>query len=168
MLDAVLALPYVHFWLPLIAAIAIGTPVYLFALRGSRALTAGPPEAAPPNGASPNEADPFAIGSTSEQRKAFRRMGNPIEILYSLRECADTPRRGYVIDRSVGGLRLMLTHTVPAGMILTVRPADASPMVPWVDLEARSCAASATQPGGYDIGCAFVKSPPYSILLLFG
>lgn len=166
MLEAFLSLPYVHVWLPLIAAVLIGTPVYLLTLRASRPGAMGLSTAPPVEQSSGD--DPFALGSTGEQRKAFRRLGNPIEVHYTADAFADAPRSGYVIDRSVGGLRLMVTHEVPPGTVLSVRPANVSPMVPWVELEARSCANSATQPGAYDVGCAFVKTPPYSILLLFG
>jgi hypothetical protein len=37
-----------------------------------------------------------------------------------------------------------------------------------VDLEVRSCKASQELPGQFEVGCQYVKSPPYSIQLLFG
>ena len=44
----------------------------------------------------------------------------------------------------------------------------AEEMVPWVEIEVRSCRASKEFPGQFEAGCQYVKSPPYSIQLLFG
>ena len=44
-------------------------------------------------------------------------------------------------------------------------PAHAPPMTPWTEVEVRSCRQ---KKDGYEVGCQFVKTPPWSILLLFG
>jgi hypothetical protein len=165
MIETLVSLPYVHYWLPALAAVVLGLPLYLLAMRTGRLVPV--PEAAPEP--LPVQSDPFATGSTSEQRTAFRRTGNPIEILFTRGQTpAANPERGFVLDRSVGGLRLMITCEVAAGSVLSVRPQNVSPMVPWVQVEVRSCVRSSTQSGEYDVGCRFVKSPPYPVLLLFG
>ena len=38
-------------------------------------------------------------------------------------------------------------------------------MTPWVDVEVRMCRALKD---GYELGCQFVKTPNWSILLMFG
>jgi len=164
MLDSLIHLPYVHYWLPAAVAVVFGVPVYWFALRPSGHLAPAP---AGPTGP-PEDRDPFTAGSTTEQRKAFRRKGNPVEILFTPEEAGANPDRGYVLDRSIGGLRLMVTRAVPPGTTLSVRPANVSPMIPWIQIEIRNCTPSTTQAGEYDIGCRFVKAPPYPVLLLFG
>jgi hypothetical protein len=164
MYESLLNLPHVHLWLPAVAAAALGVPVYLYALRANRRLAPASPS---PDG--PAEAvDPFTVGSTTEQRKAFRRKGNPIEIFFTPKEEPSSNARGYVLDRSISGLKLMIPKAVATGAILSVRPTNVSPMVPWVEVEVRNCVPSTTQPGEFDVGCRFVKAPPYPVLLLFG
>ena len=79
-----------------------------------------------------------------------------------------TPEVGSVIDRSMGGMRLALFGEVESGTVLSIRPVNADEMVPWVDIEIRSCKTSTEMPGLFEVGCQYVKSPPYSIQLLFG
>jgi hypothetical protein len=161
MFHSLFNLPYSHYWLPLLlAAAVVGVPVY-FVARTRRAVVLPEVVVEPPK-------DPFTEGSTGEQRTAFRRGGNPVEVL--LTEDGDTEniRRGYVLDRSIGGLRLMVPYKLAPGSAFVVRPANASPMIPWVKVEVRSCVESKIQGGDFDVGCRFVKAPPYPILLLFG
>jgi hypothetical protein len=164
MFHALLELPYVHYWLPGLVAVVIGLPVYWFARRSPRLVEE---TTVSPSGPAVEE-DPFTKGSTSEQRKAHRRKGNPIEVMITPKDEPSFTARGYVLDRSISGLRLMLAHEVAPGSVLSVRPANVSPMIPWVEIEVRNCAPSTTQPGEFDIGCKFVKAPPYPVLLLFG
>jgi hypothetical protein len=63
---------------------------------------------------------------------------------------------------------LALYHEVEVGAVLSIRPVHAENMVPWVDVEVRSCKVSLEIPGSFEVGCQYVKSPPYSIQLLFG
>ena len=65
-------------------------------------------------------------------------------------------------------MRLALFYPVTDGTILSIRPVNADEIVPWIDLEVRSCRASDEMPGHFEIGCQYVKSPPYSLQLLFG
>ena len=51
---------------------------------------------------------------------------------------------------------------MPVGLVLAVRPAKASEMVPWIDVEVRSC-RRARDGKGYVIGCKYVKSPPWAL-----
>jgi hypothetical protein len=165
MLESLVQLPYVHYWLPALAAVGLGLPVYWFAMRTSGPAPAEDTDQQP---VVPTGSDPFASGSSSEQRKAFRRRGNPIEILVTPEKESARPERGYVLDRSVGGLRLMIPRDVPPGTILTVRPAQVTAMIPWIEVEVRNCTPSHTQPGEFDVGVQFIKAPPYPVLLLFG
>jgi hypothetical protein len=113
---------------------------------------------------SPNS-DPFVQGSACEQRRALRRVGNPVKVfLASAGE--DTPKASaWVLDRSVGGLCLSSEQEHPVGTTIRVLPASAPDIAYWVDVEVRSCRSVK---GGFELGCQFVKTPPWSILLLFG
>ena len=162
MFDTLFSLPYSHYWVPMVGAAAVvGVPVYFVALRSRRPAVVVPDAVAP-------VVDPFTEGSTAEQRAAYRRKGNPIEILLTEDGDAEHTRRGYVLDRSIGGLRLMVPHKIAPGTAFSVRPVNVSPMIPWVQVEVRSCVSSSIQEGDFDVGCRFVKAPPYPILLLFG
>jgi hypothetical protein len=104
----------------------------------------------------------------TNQRAASRRVGNPIEVYVAAPEGKKNPSTGSVLDRSLGGLRLAVYQETPVGLVLSVRPVEAESMVPWVDIQVRSCKVSQEMPGLYEVGCEYVKSPPYSIQLLFG
>ena len=110
--------------------------------------------------------DPFVQGSTTEQRQAHRRsQGCPVEVLLAgdaIPEAA--PWRGWVVDRSVGGLRLAVPGLLAEGAVVAVRPAAAAD-APWTEVEVRSCQAVKD---GWEVGCRFLKTPPYAVLLLFG
>jgi hypothetical protein len=103
-----------------------------------------------------------------EQRAITRRHGNPVEVYVAPPEDKKNPGIGSLLDRSMGGMRLALFHEVDIGTILAVHPIRADEMVPWVELEVRSCKPSTEMPGQFEVGCQYVKSPPYSIQLLFG
>ena len=109
--------------------------------------------------------DPFVQGSALEQRRALRRAGNPVKVFLAP-PGEDSPQgSAWVLDRSVGGLCLTSDHEYDVGAALRVLPANAPDMAYWIDVEIRSCRAVK---GGFEIGCQFVKTPPWSILLLFG
>jgi len=108
--------------------------------------------------------DPFVQGSPSEQRKAFRRTGNLVEIIYMF-PGDRAVRPGVVLDRSVGGMRFALDTEVTPGARVLVKPASATEMIPWTELEVRTCSAVGDS---WEAGCQFIKVPPWSVLLMFG
>ena len=109
--------------------------------------------------------DPFIYGSAEEKRVALRRQGSPVVVLISDAAGRAPPRRGTVLDRSVGGLGLELEDPVEVGSIISVRPERSNTLIPWVQVEVRSCRRADF---GWQLGCQFVKSPPSSVLWLFG
>ncbi len=109
--------------------------------------------------------DPFDHGSATERRGTVRRTGNPIEVLVSDAEAALEPVRGWVIDRSMGGLCVLVQEEVAAGTVLSIKPRKGPPGTPWVQVEVRSCKQDQA---GYEIGCQFVRTPPWAVMLLFG
>jgi hypothetical protein len=109
--------------------------------------------------------DPFVEGSASEQRMAHRRTGNPVEVWVRLPPDELSQQHGYVLDRSVGGLCLLLENSFPNDTVLHVRPANAPPITPWVAVTVRS---SRQTREGWQLGCQFIRTPPWAILLMFG
>lgn len=109
--------------------------------------------------------DPFAKGSATERRVAVRRKGIPVEVILSDAEAVREIGRASVIDRSMGGLCLLLNDTVELGTIFSVKPANAPPATPWVQVEVRSCKKDRS---GFEVGCQYVRTPAWAVMLLFG
>lgn len=118
-----------------------------------------------PKVAAPAEPDPFVEGSKSERRLAVRRQGSLVAVLVADADGKGTPAEGLVADRSVGGLCLQLPAAVAPGTLLSVRPRSAPPIVPWTQVEVRSCRQEGA---AWEAGCQFVRTPPWSILIQFG
>ena len=131
---------------------------------GRRMLTGRPAVALPPETQTPTH-DPFESGSSSEKRVAARRKGASLEVLIADEQQRQPPHEGWVVDRSLGGLCLASTRQLEPGTFLRVRPKNAEMVVPWVEVEVRSCKL---EEGVWQLGCQFRKTPPYSVLLLFG
>jgi hypothetical protein len=111
------------------------------------------------------ESDPFICGSKNEMRQAFRRTGNPIPVHVIDQDKQTAPMNGYVVNRSVGGLGLQMEFPIDVQTVLSVRPANAPHIAPWVEVVVKNCRKG---PRGYDIGCQFVKVPPWPVLMMFG
>jgi PilZ domain len=109
--------------------------------------------------------DPFVHGSGSEQRKAFRRVGNPIEVSVVNVTSQGPQLKGYVVNRSVGGLGLQMENSFDVLTELRIRPINAPPIAPWVEVVVRNVHKADR---GFEIGCQFVKIPPWPVLMLFG
>jgi hypothetical protein len=155
----ILSLPHIYIWLPILVFVAIAGLGFWLSRPGAvateplsepvQSLTATPAKA-------------------PDQRGAHRRPGNTIEVHVASPEDKEAPSLANVLDRSTGGVRLALFAELAVGTVLSIRPVRADDMVPWVDVEIRSCKPSKEVPGAFEVGCQYVKSPPYSIQLLFG
>jgi hypothetical protein len=109
--------------------------------------------------------DPFVGGVFGEKRAALRRQGNPIPVLISDATVTADPYYGWVIDRSMGGLCLTVETPVSVGTIISVRPTNAPDTAPWVQVEIRRCKEEGKS---WELGCQFLKTPSWGVLLLFG
>jgi hypothetical protein len=158
-LEQIAQLPYVVFWLPGLVFVAVAGGHYWLS-RPSPAYADAPAPIA--------SAQPMAAPKPKDQRESSRREGNTVEVHVAAPANKKNPGIGNVLDRSIGGVRLALYHEVEVGVVLSIRPVHAENMVPWVDVEVRSCKVSQEIPGSFEVGCQYVKSPPYSIQLLFG
>jgi hypothetical protein len=110
-------------------------------------------------------ADPFVCGSGSEKRQAFRRQGNNVDVTVANQDTKEPPITGHVLDRSMGGLRLLVDRDFHLDANLTVRPLNRSQFAPWVEVVVKS---SQLTDNGFEIGCQFARQPTYEILLMFG
>jgi hypothetical protein len=123
------------------------------------------PPPPPPAAKKPAPHDPFVYGSATEKRTAHRRSGNSVEVLLIDAQRQTSPVTGLVLDRSLGGLCLLVNHEIRPGTVLGVRPATAGESVHWLDIEVRSCRQTRE---GWELGCQFQKAPAWGVLLLFG
>jgi hypothetical protein len=155
MIDYLLHLPYIGFWLPIAAAIVAAGPL-LWLMRPSRERVQPPAETPPEVAPTPHAA---------EQRRSFRRGGHSIDVFYKHPQQQGGPAQASVHDRSMGGVCLLTHETLAVGTVLSIRPAQADEIVPWVDVEVCTCRQV---DDCFEVGCRFIKTPPYSILLLFG
>jgi hypothetical protein len=87
-----------------------------------------------------------------------------VEVLLPASE--EGPRvRGQVLDRSQGGLRILIDEAVDEGTELKVRATTAPATSPWIDITVPTCRRDGVQ---YEIGCQFRQTPPWNVLLHFG
>jgi hypothetical protein len=113
----------------------------------------------------PSPADPFTDGGTNERRSASRRGGHAVTVEMNDPDEKQSQQHGWVVDRSIGGLCLMVPSAVPVGSIWKVRPSEAPRTTPPVRVEVKTCI-----PEGHEwkLGCQFERVPSYAVLLMFG
>ena len=109
--------------------------------------------------------EPFAFGTTLEQRGTHRRKGNPIGVEITDAEGKGAPFQAVVVNRSAGGLCLEADRPIEMTTIVSIRVVSAPVTVPWIQVQIRSCRQESKH---WLLGCQFVKPPPWSIMLLFG
>ncbi len=109
--------------------------------------------------------DPFVEGSKTERRSSIRRRGNPVAVLIGDARGETELGRGWVLDRSMGGLCLSCDIPLESAQIVTVKPVSAPSSVFWTPIEVRSCRHTNDT---YELGCRFVKTPSWNQLLYFG
>jgi len=109
--------------------------------------------------------DPFEVGSASERRTASRRMGRHVRIYVSDAAAEATPVEGWVLDRSLGGLCISLGRQMPPDTILSIRAYNASDTIPWAQVRVLRCES---QGNHFQLGCQFIRTPPFNAMMLFG
>jgi hypothetical protein len=102
--------------------------------------------------------------SEPDRRSNPRRRGNRVEV-YITDDAKRPPLQGWVVDRSMGGLCLIVEKPLTEGGVFNVRPRQAPQTSPWIAVEIRSCRPEGSD---WEIGCRFVKQPQWNDLLLFG
>ncbi len=87
---------------------------------------------------------------SDERRRLPRRPGGPTQMLIRYPGLSK-PLPGYLVDRSEGGLRLVVPLSAPEGMVLYVRERDAPPRSPWERAEVRWLRDRGER---WEVGCA--------------
>ena len=149
--------------------LVVGGAVAVTALAGLWCLSRRRRRSAAPAIASPHDDDALAWAppepSYADRRGAVRRDGPPVRVVVAGAAFRSGAADGLVVDRSTGGLRLLLPAGVAPGTTIRVRAANAPDTVGFVPVIVRSC-----RPGKdhFDVGAEFEKTPPWNVLLLFG
>lgn len=149
------------FSLPLLVALAVILAVFLL-FRGKRKKS-GLPILTKKN--SKSSSWMTQQDTLSDRRTSVRREGTPIKILVTSPAFENGTNPGYVLDRSMGGLRLALQSGLTPGSSMQIRANHAPEATPWVTVIVRSCVDTGEH---YEMGCEFEKTPPWNVLLLFG
>jgi hypothetical protein len=102
--------------------------------------------------------------SFTERRQSPRRWGDPIQVFIWDENPANQPARGWIVNRSTGGLGLSAAQPVLEGTLLSVRITVAPDTVPWTRLQVKSCMPAT---GRWILGCQFLEPPPEEIRLMF-
>ena len=103
-------------------------------------------------------------GVSRDRRSAPRRKGNTVEVQMNIQE--DQPhQRGWVVDRSMGGLCIMADEAIAEGTVVRLRPRVAAETVPWTEVTIRSCRKDGIY---YELGCQFHRTPNWNLMLQFG
>ncbi len=114
----------------------------------------------------PDERKPRLLSNgTREKRASLRRKGKPVRVLMADAETTQEPTTGWVLDRSRGGLYLVVSEPVAVGTMLSVRATHAPDTMPWVQVEIRRCHPKGNRWG---LGCRFKRELAWGELLLFG
>lgn len=100
-----------------------------------------------------------------DKRRNPRRPGRSVEVYVAIPGSISDPCKGVVLDRSVGGLGLLVGDEYPVESRISVLPAAASKMTPWVEMQVKSCRRSGED---WEIGVQFLQTPPYATMVLFG
>jgi hypothetical protein len=103
--------------------------------------------------------------TSPERRSTARRKGNPVSVAIANGDGGADAVQGWVVDRSAGGLRLLVDESVPAGTVLHVRPNKAAPSFPWVQVRVKSCYPERKS---WNLGCQFVRKLSWEQLQQFG
>lgn len=106
----------------------------------------------------------FRTSGGVERRGGARRWGNPTEVQLHGDSWAGYVH-GVVINRSTGGLAVLLDREVPGGTVITVRSVEGPGTLPGVEAVVRHCRKAGRN---YLIGCEFSEEVPWNVRVWFG
>jgi hypothetical protein len=75
------------------------------------------------------------------------------------------PIPAWIIDRSLGGLRLSIDQPIEEGTILRVRRTSAPADVPWVEVQVMRLEI---KENAWELGCQFTRSLAWDLIMQFG
>ena len=145
-----------------------GRPRKARALRPAAAASPSQPGTPPAQKVQAVEAaapKPVQDAPQAERRASPRRAGNPISVLVERFELDAEALQGWVLNRSTGGLGILLEEPLEVGHLMQVRPSNAPPSTPWVQVRVVHCTP---QRSSWCVGFAFTQKPSWGDLRQFG
>jgi serine/threonine protein kinase len=121
-----------------------------------------PPAAADPK---PAPAVPPGTKELSERRSHPRRAGNPIPVLILDSFHPDEPLHGWVMDRSPGGVGLLVEDALEVDTLVQMRPDVPHLQTFWLQVRVVYCQRERLR---WRVGCQFVKKLSWEELRVFG
>lgn len=100
-----------------------------------------------------------------ERRRSLRRVGSPVQVLILDPKSPKKILEGYVVNRSLTGLRIAAPTSWPIGSVINTRSINSHPDSPWVAVIVRNCAAVEDY---FEMGCEFQDELPLQLSLSFG
>jgi hypothetical protein len=151
---------------PSLTVVAAGLlPALLVLFAAARFLGRRKTQLPPPPKVS-DQPDPPPRSEFDEERRAVpRRRGVRVAVRITFPETWSPPSGGWVIDRSSRGLCLAVARPVERDTLLSLRPEQSEADAPGVKARVRYCRKAGRH---YYLGCQFVDTPPWSVLLRFG
>lgn len=124
-------------------------------------------EAVPPvEGSSPDPPPAPAPAAPKRERRASpRRKGNPVSVLLAPMQGSGQQIESWVVDRSQGGVCLLVDEAIALGTQLRILPTKARAGIRWVDIEITSCRQ---ERNSWMLGCKFLQKLSWAELQLFG
>ena len=113
---------------------------------------------------SSDESDSGA-GTIEERRASPRRWGNPVLVEITEVSSEKEPQRGWVMNRSSGGLGLSSTNPVTIGSLLRVRAVTAGQSTIWVQVQVMNSNESS---GRWMLSCRYVETQSQESVSQFG
>jgi hypothetical protein len=141
---------------------------HLFKLIGSlgfwrrRSADGLPP--APSSATAANDSALSLGPPAGERRQSPRRYGDPIQVLIWDGRHGTEPLRGWIVDRSAGGLGISSPEPITNGSFLSIRCALATESIPWIVVVVKNSHSSA---GRWMLSCNYVNAPAQEALVLF-
>jgi hypothetical protein len=105
----------------------------------------------------------YYIKRIVERRTAWRRWGNPVGVLVD--GICGGPLRGLVVNRSQGGVGMVVDKAFDKGTQLRIRVEGAPKEIPWVPVEVRHCRSAGRN---WLIGCKFLEPVSWNTFVWFG
>jgi hypothetical protein len=115
-------------------------------------------------GAVPPSGDRVSATAVPERRQSPRRWGIPVEVFLGDDQPAAESPRGWIRNRSAGGLGLSTTQPRAEGTLLRVRVTTVPESVPWVAVIVKNCHPLGDR---WMLGCQFAAPPPTDVVLTF-
>src|SRR5207302_1818002 len=100
-----------------------------------------------------------------ERRTSPRRAGQPVTVELAHLHSRTPHLKGWVRDRSLGGLGICVPAALAVGTKLRVQATTAPKDTAWIPIRVTSCRAEGKE---FLLGCQFVEAPPVQVMFFFG